>query len=202
LLFKTSPSGKSLIDLMMYQVAQEGFIHHNSCILLYPSHLPGKVNEALKEHLPRIAYQLGSYCVKDTLIRWKPTLNKSFARMEGKYHKISFETEFNSLCLDIKRKINENTLIVVDDFTTSGLSFESARNILEKTEAERIVLCAIGKYTRPIANYNLYSVQKDFNAFLKTDKITAKDVQVRKKAVLMNSTAQSLIHEYFQRLSK
>ena len=195
-------AGKAIIDFMLYQLSQEGLINSDSCFLLYPNHNPGGVNEVLEDTVPALSYRFGSYCIKDSLVRWRTTLNKSIARTNKEHHKINFESEFNSLCLDIKRKIRDKTVIVLDDFTTTGLSFDATKNLLEKVEVDKVVLCAVGKYTSPYATYSSHEIKKEFNPFIEVDKITSKDVIQVKKNVLVNSASQSLIFEYFQRLAK
>lgn len=195
-------AGKAIMEFMLFQLSQEGLINSDSCFLLYPNHNPGGVNEVLEDTVPALSYRFGSYCIKDGLIRWKTTLNKSIARTNKEHHKITFESEFNSLCLDAKRKIRDKTVIVLDDFTTTGLSFDATKNLLEKVDVDKVVLCAVGKYTRPYATYSNYEIQKEFNPFIESDKITSKDVIQVKKNVLVNSTSQALIVEYFQRLAK
>lgn len=193
---------KAVMEFMLSQLSQEGLINSDSCFLLYPNHTPYQVNEVLEETLPALSYKFGSYCLKDSLIRWKHTLNKSIARTNKEHYKINFETEFNSLCLDIKRKMRDKTVIVLDDFTTTGLSLDSSRNLLEKVDVDKVVLCAIGKYTRPTATFSSYEIQKDFNPFIEADKVSAKDIVQNKRNILVNTKAQDLIIEYFQRINK
>lgn len=199
---KKVPAGKAIMEFMLYQLSQEELITSDSCFLLYPNHIPRSVNEVLEDTVPALSYRFGSYCIKDGLLRWRNTLNKSIARVNKEHHKINFESEFNSLCLDAKRKIRDKTVIVIDDFTTTGLSFDATKNLLEKVEVDKVVLCDVGKYTRPYATYSNYEIQKEFNPFIEADKITSKDVAQVKKNVLVNSSSQALIIEYFQRLSR
>jgi hypoxanthine phosphoribosyltransferase len=193
---------KAVMEFMLSQLSQEGLITSDSCFLLYPNHTPYQVNEVLEETLPALSYRFGSYCIKDSLIRWKQTLNKSIARTNKEHYKINFETEFNSLCLDIKRKMRDKTVIVLDDFTTTGLSLDSSRNLLEKVDVDKVVLCAIGKYTRPTATFSSYEIQKDFNPFIEADKVSSKDIIQEKKNLFVDTKAQDLIIEYFQRINK
>lgn len=196
------PINKAVFDFMLTQLSQEELISDDSQFIIYPAHMPGQVNQILEKYLPSMAYKFGSYCLKDTLVRWKPTVNKSDIRISGLHHKLTFEPEFNSLCLNIRRKIRDRTIILFDDFTTTGMSFEAARNFLEKADIDKLVLCAIGKYARPYSKYSIYEIQSDFNPFIEADKITSKDYSHYKKEVLMNNTSQKLIIEYFNRLAR
>lgn len=197
---RKSPACNVLLDFLFYQLWKEDLIS-NASLFLYPSHYPKKVNPVMEQYVKFRKKLFSASYIPDALHRWKPTPDKSFLRARKQYQKISFASEFNSLALAHKENLKD-TLIVLDDFTTTGLSLDAARNLLKKTDAERIALCAVGKFSRPKPRYKEYEVKTDFDPYSKKDKVTSnEDYSLKVREVQTDYQAQSKLQKHFKRLS-
>lgn len=125
----------------------EGLIRPSVYFCVYPGHVPGKANPVLDSFLsPATAFFSRSYH-KQWIRRFKRAPDTSRQRQNGRQP--SFLDQANTVCLDKnarKRMAKRPTVIVFDDVTTDGMSFEWARNLLYKAGARSVVLVAIGKY--------------------------------------------------------
>jgi hypothetical protein len=61
---------------------------------------------------------------------------------------VTLDNQLQTICLDpsMSDKIVGQSAIVIDDFTTQGYSFETARNFLLNAGASSITCIAVGKY--------------------------------------------------------
>ena len=129
----------------------EGLIKPGTYFVVYPGHTTGTKNMVLQEFLkPATAFFSRSYYREDWIRRFKDAPDTSL--MRAKLNKRpSFIDQTNTVCLDKKSKkpLSKSPKVVVfDDFTTDGLSFEWARNLFYAAGASCVVLVAIGKYGR------------------------------------------------------
>lgn len=134
-----------VIQLWKEDLARKGVIW---CI--YPSSKKGKISPNMEPYLRFFRGLTGSY-YKPVFIRVEDTLDKSDARRKSEYYKINFTKERDTL--QICEKVKGKRIIVVDDFTTTGMSLEIAKLLLLESGASEIILCAIGKYGY---DHNLY----------------------------------------------
>lgn len=137
--------------LFLFLVAQlwkEGVITRNTIICVYPSHSSQKIpsESKLGKYLDLFKGFFGCY-YRDLLIRIKNTEDKSICRMRGDYHRISFRKEYETLGINKEvKKLEEKTIIVVDDFSTTGMSLEAARIKLLESGAREVYGVSVGKY--------------------------------------------------------
>ncbi|RLG10122.1 hypothetical protein DRN73_08625 [Candidatus Pacearchaeota archaeon] len=138
--------------LFLFLVAQlwkEGVITRNTIICVYPSHLSQKIpsESKLGKYLDLFKGFFGCY-YRDLLIRIKNTEDKSICRMRGDYHRISFRKECETLGInkEVREKLEGKTIIVVDDFSTTGMSLEAARIKLLESGAREVYGISVGKY--------------------------------------------------------
>jgi hypothetical protein len=129
----------------------EGLIKPGTYFVVYPGHKTGTKNLVLQEFLkPATAFFSRSYYREDWIRRFKDAPDTSLMRAQFK-KRPSFIDQTNTVCLDKKSKkplSKSPEVVVFDDFTTDGLSFEWARNLFRAAGAKRVVLVAIGKYGR------------------------------------------------------
>jgi len=73
--------------------------------------------------------------------------------MQGRDPNVSFADQTNTVHVnpDYARTIRtkDKTILVFDDFTTTGRSLDWARNLLLAVGAGRVVLMTVGRYTGP-----------------------------------------------------
>lgn len=59
-------------------------------------------------------------------------------------------------------KVKGQVVCVIDDYITKGISFETARNLLPKAGASKVILIALGRYKK--GQYEIYQHEVyDFN---------------------------------------
>jgi len=137
--------------LMIHAVSSlylEGLIEFGSLFAVYPSSTPNKISPVLQKFLEPAAKVFHGYFKEDLLIRGAQGLDTSLERAQGRKSNVTFANQTNTVYLNpvYEAKIKGHTVIVFDDFTTSGMSLEWARNLLEAAGASRIILLTIGKY--------------------------------------------------------
>lgn len=157
----------------------------------------------INQNLSDIVKSFDLKFLPNAIYRWEDCLDKSSARLAKFYYKANFKDEFNSLCLDTKEKIRDKALILIDDFTTSGMSLESGRNLLERSDIDTLVIGAFGKYNRPVTKHSIYEVNTMFDPFCEYNKVkNSKDYSLKVSDIQADYNSQSKIVEYFDRLSK
>ncbi len=126
----------------------EGIFPRNSVIGIYPSSKPDTVSEVIESFLKPISSAFHAYYKRDLLLRAIEAPNTSDVRAARKHHLISFLTQSNTVCLnpEYESLVRGKTIIIFDDFTTTGRSLEWARNLLYAAGATEVVLLTIGKY--------------------------------------------------------
>jgi hypoxanthine phosphoribosyltransferase len=146
--------------LMLHALAGlylEGFISPNSLFAVYPSHSPGRINDNLRGFLDPVSKLFGGYFKDDLLVRAVPAIDTSLerwkARTERREPDVSFADQTNTVHVnpDYAKTIRtkDRTILVFDDFTTSGRSLDWARSLLLAAGAGRVVLMTVGKYPGP-----------------------------------------------------
>ena len=89
-------------------------------------------------------------------MRWREAIDTSrergAARRENRPANVSFLDQANTVHINqARRKVlsrDNRNVVVFDDFTTTGMSLEWARNLLYSAGAGRVVIMTIGKYGR------------------------------------------------------
>jgi hypothetical protein len=153
-------------DLLMYHAITslylEGFISPRSYFAIYPSSTPNKNNPLLEEFLKPVSKIFHGYFKENLLIRAKQavdsSMEKAAARRQRRKANIPDTNQTNTLHVhpSYKGKLEDRSIIVFDDFTTSGGSLEWARNLLYAAGAREVVLLTIGKY--PL-DYTIHSTK-------------------------------------------
>ncbi len=84
--------------------------------------------------------------VGNLLVRHTPATDMSHARTA--HQEVNFLDQINTVCLnaDHQGRVRGNRVVVVDDFTTEGYSFECARNLLLLAGAAEVVSVCVGRY--------------------------------------------------------
>lgn len=143
--------GAKAQDLLMWHALSslylEGLIPRNPVMVAYPSSKPGSTSPVLEPFLRPVSRLFHGY-YRDLLVRAAKAPDTSKERAQGRGGNVSFLTQTNTVCLnpDYQNLVSENTILVLDDFTTTGRSLEWARNLLYAAGASRVVLFTIGKY--------------------------------------------------------
>lgn len=161
---------EKLFEIIFNNLSHEGFLNNKALLVDYPSHKPHKDNNLITQEIINKLKPFGSKYLVDILSRWKPTIDKSYIRSRRLHSKVSFEDEINSLVLWNQKIIRDRIIILIDDFTTTGLSLEAGRNLFSKAEVEKVVLCSFGKFCKN-AKHKMYIPEINFDPFAQKDKI-------------------------------
>nr|BEK71527.1 hypothetical protein KPHV_87540 [Kitasatospora purpeofusca] len=126
---------------------------------VYPSSTPGKGSPQLAAYLELAKTVVGSYFKADLLERVvqapDTSLERVKARRTGIPAGISIATQAQSVRINprYRRTIPGKTIVVFDDFTTSGMSLDWARTLLAEAGAAEVIALTIGKYPGPYTYY-------------------------------------------------
>lgn len=112
---------------------------------LYPGH-DGDYTSVLSKFITMIARLFREKYVQDLILRHTPSIKSSAARARRNYPKMDNQLQTIHLNPAMKNKIEGQSVIVIDDFTTYSQSFETARNFLLNANAKSVACIAIGKY--------------------------------------------------------
>ncbi len=154
-----TPAGDLLMLHAITSLYSEGLIARNSPFAIYPSSKPGQLSPVLEKFVRPAARLFHGYFRHDLLIRAAEALDTSLervqARNEGRAAKVSLINQANTVHVNRMRLnlIQHRTVIVIDDFTTTGMSLDWARNLLYAAGAARVILITVGKYPRPHTVY-------------------------------------------------
>jgi hypoxanthine phosphoribosyltransferase len=93
------------------------------------------------------------YFIDNLLFRAEQGIDTSLervkARRESRIARVTFANQTDTVHVAYRGSLAGRTVVVFDDFTTTGRSLEWARNLLYAAGAERVVLVTIGKYSGP-----------------------------------------------------
>src|SRR5262249_41487317 len=126
----------------------EGLICSGCRFAIYPSSQPGKRKPTFTEFLGPAAKFFHGWLLEDLLVRAVQAPNTSELRGTGRGREVNFLIQANSVIVnaDYRGKLKGKTVIVFDDFTTSGMSLDWARALLRAAGAGRVVLVTFGKF--------------------------------------------------------
>lgn len=150
--------------LMLFVLAYaylEDLIPASPYFCIYPSSTSGQVSERLKTYLDKAAALFHGYYREDLLVRAVDAPDTSLERWkasQGQAAKdVSIATQAQTVHLGpgYRGKLGAKTVVVVDDFTTHGMSLEWARLLLTAAGTRRIVMLTVGKYGSRHTRYDL-----------------------------------------------
>ncbi len=106
----------------------------------------GGPNSAMEPFVHMGARLFRDRYVEDLLIRHNPALDSGQRRDQGR--DVQFTNQANTIHLNSghSSRIEEKSVVVVDDFATAGFSIECARNLLLEAGAKDVRAVNIGKY--------------------------------------------------------
>jgi hypothetical protein len=139
----------------------EGVTATRSFFCVYPSSQPGTVSEQLEGYLRYAVSIFGSSYKSDLLVRSVAGVDTSIARVRRRQGldapEVSIANQASTVIVNerYRGKLANKTVIVFDDFTTSGMSLEWARHLLLAAGAANVILLTIGKYGSRYDTYDL-----------------------------------------------
>lgn len=137
------------MDFVMYHTLgslyEEGLVQNADLWTVYPGHAGG-VNEPTVDVLDVAAKLVRGGFREDLLLRHTPAGDASLRRYNGE--RVEFADQVESVIVNPKYagQVVGKRVLVFDDFTTDGYSFDWARNLLLAAGASRVVGVFIGAY--------------------------------------------------------
>lgn len=118
----------------------------------------GLLNEELEELKERCRYLTGRKMSQPLFIRHTP-VTKSRQTDPSIRLREGCKKHFDSVVLNpyYSQRVKGKVVCVIDDYLTNGISFETARNLLLKAGAKKVILLALGRYKR--GSYGIYQYE-------------------------------------------
>jgi hypothetical protein len=139
----------------------------------YPGHSGQPKAERYHSALDPASKIFRGIYAQDLIVRHATAEKSAYARRAGRTPTFTNQTNTIHLNAKYKRKLQNSTVLVVDDFCTDGNSFECSRNFLLAAGATKVDCISIGRYgntyqlrsPRPDLEWNVWSPQ----VFAETD---------------------------------
>lgn len=131
---------------------------------IFPSS-SGDLNEELEELKERCRYLTGKKMHEPLFLR-HTAVTKSRNTAHETRLKQGCVKHFDSIILNpyYSKRVKGQVVCVIDDYTTNGISFETARNLLFKAGASKVILVALGRYKKGkdgIHQHEVYDLSGD-----------------------------------------
>ncbi|MCK6208490.1 hypothetical protein [Bacillus infantis] len=121
----------------------------------------GAINEELEELKERCRYLTGGRMKEPLFIR-HTNVPKSRNTNHDTRLRQGCVKHFDSIILNpyYEKRLKGKVVCVIDDYTTNGISFETARNLLLKAGAKQVICVALGRYKRGVHGIHQHEVYK------------------------------------------
>jgi hypothetical protein len=187
--------------LLMHALASarlEGLIPPRALVCLYPGHIPGKFNPEMESYVEIASKAFGTLFKSDLLERTNAAPDTSLERAKKQYRNATFAIQANSVCVNPKYSdsIVGKPVIVLDEFTTAGNSFEWARLLLLEAGAESVTLISVGKFSN---RHAVHRPEEDvwIQPFGAGGGYRDEDFAVEPKIVIVNSAGAKIVEQSF-----
>ncbi len=130
-----------LFHYFINQCYQSGLMAAVDMVTVYPGHLPGNPNPVLQAFSRILALNFRKY-TPDLLVRHAAALPAHFQAVRQIYD------QFRTINVNPShpKAVENSSIMVIDDFTTSGNGFETARRMLLAAGASHVICVAMAKY--------------------------------------------------------
>lgn len=181
----------------MNQLYLSGVAAQVDIATVYPGHTAGRFNQVLSAYLSRISKMFRrDRFIQDLLIRHTTAPKQQY---QGDNRDIYNQFSTINVNGEYKAKIQNKTILVLDDFTTAGQSLETARHMLLQAGAKSVICLAIAKF-RQI--HTVAQITKSWNPF-EPCTLTKEDIYIDVNYGASNSQADQYFHnniwEYYSR---
>ncbi len=162
-------------------------------VTIAPGHAGGH-NTLMDKSLQRLARLFRNRFAPDLLHRHTPSQKSAFARSAG--NSPTFQDQIQTVCLkcdegDVKRIVENKTVLVVDDFITQGFTTEWSRHLLLNAGAKKVISVAIGAF-RDAMEIQSIANRREWESFNPVS-IDEKDISARKIFATQNDRAVDII---------
>ncbi|MHB8630031.1 MAG: HAD hydrolase-like protein [Aggregatilineales bacterium] len=161
---KVGSSGTSLRDVLFHyllnQCYQSGLAAEVDYITVYPGHEAGRRNDTLEDFSRQLGKVFRDRFIPDLLVR-HTTAPKS--QYQGPKRNIMDQLNTIHVNPSHNGKLDGKRVLVLDDFTTYGYSFETARQMLFRAGVSAMTGVAIAKYRQDTSSIDLKSTWDAFS---------------------------------------
>jgi len=189
---RVGPRGVSVRWLLFHYLVSQcylsGLTAEIDWLTVYPGHKAGSTNILLQQLLETLAPAFRDKFLPDLLIRHKDAPKSQYRGAER-----NIFDQFRTIQLnpEYARTIEGKGVLVLDDFTTSGFSLETARRMLLQGGAEGAVCVAIAKYRRTHSRTRISRSWDPFAPYA----LTQDDVEVASGYGTLNPVADEHFRE-------
>lgn len=132
-----------LFHYLIIQCYMSGLVSQMDYVTVYPGHLLGSTNLLLEEFSQYMQKSFKTLYLPHLIVRHT---NAQQSRMAGSGRNIFEQFKTIHINPQYQEKIHGKNLLVLDDYTTSGFSFETARQMLLQAGVGRVTTIAIAKW--------------------------------------------------------
>ncbi len=198
----TWPARDLLVLHALSSLYVEGRIRPNSWFAVYPGSKPGKISGVLREFIKPASRLFHGFFKEDLLVRGKPAQDSSIARAQARKRglddPVDFTNQSNTVHVNprYRKNVRDRHVIVFDDFTTTGMSLDWARNLLYAAGAQEVILLTIGKYRKP---YTIYTPRDPdiLEPFRLKDYDIAQDFSEEDAALVEDGSVEQMLEKSF-----
>jgi len=158
------PANTMLLALVVISLLREGLFdvrrgRSMPIFAPYPGSKRGSPTRLFDDPLQLLVSYAKGYYFHDLFLREKDAEDKSLLRVRHARGESvpppTIENETSTLVLNprYKEKVRGRHVVVLDDFTTTGMSLEWAKTLLLSAGAEEVTMVAVGKYPKPHDRY-------------------------------------------------
>ena len=165
-----------------------GLTHDVDWITVYPGHAKDSENQFLDRFSHLLTRIFRQRFIPDLLVR-HTTAPKSQYRGSSRRIFDQFRTVLTND--SYRSKIGGKTVLVLDDFTTSGYSLETARRMLLKAGAEKVICVAIAKYR---AKHSVTHISEDWDPYQPCS-LEDEDIEVKNFYGDLNRTSDAYFRD-------
>jgi phosphoribosylpyrophosphate synthetase len=165
----------------------EGRVPSGCWFTYYPGHLAGATSAMFQQFLQPASTFFHGFFHPRLLVRWRDALDSSKEKAAGR--KVPFSEQARTVKVndDYRGRLAGKTVVVFDDFSTTGGSLDWARTLLLAAGAERVIGMTVGKYPGP---YNHHRPNFAVNPFGESDHTDA-DFTVEQFSVTNNASGRA-----------
>lgn len=181
-----------LFHYLVSQLYMSGLLHEVDKIAVYPGHKKGSYSQTINEFVKLIDILFKNKFMNNLIVRHTTT-------RQSKRGNRSIKDQLSTIKLGdtYKSQIRGQTILVIDDFTTSGTSLDAARNLLYMAGATKVICLALAKYRNTHKVYDVVGQWDPFDIFRsEKHRITKREVKGRRNTAADNYFYNKIYDHY------
>jgi hypothetical protein len=156
---KNTPVRAILFHYFLSQCYLSGLIAQMDWITVYPGHRVGSLNQVLQVFSAYTTKMFRDRFIPDLIIRHQDAPKSQY---QGSNRNIFDQFRTIHVNPKYRDRIQDKSILVLDDFTTYGYSVETARRMLSEAGSEKVVCLAMAKFR---SHYTRARITKPWDPF-------------------------------------